>query len=87
MFLTLLCFGNVGAWAAEIFAEQGGKVIAVSDALSATRNDKGLDITALRRHFDGGNSLDTYTEGHTMHLKHGLRCKHVVTHLAYGLEM
>lgn len=53
----------MGAWAAEIFAEQGGKVIAVSDAVSAIRNDKGLDVAALRKHFDTGNSLDSYSEG------------------------
>jgi len=32
-------FGNVGAWAAEIFHEQGGKVLAASDAFGATKNE------------------------------------------------
>ncbi len=34
----------MGAWAAEILAEQGGKVIAVSDVSGAIHNEAGLDI-------------------------------------------
>lgn len=56
-------FGNVGAWAAQIFAEQGATVIAVSDAFGAVRNDKGLDVPALRQHLAGGGSLDSFQEG------------------------
>jgi glutamate dehydrogenase (NAD(P)+) len=41
-------FGNVGAWAAEILTEMGGRVIAVSDASGCIHNEKGLDIKALR---------------------------------------
>lgn len=41
-------FGNVGAWAAEILTEMGGRVIAVSDAFGCLQNEKGLDIKALR---------------------------------------
>ena len=37
-------FGNVGAWAAEILQENGGKVVAVSDVSGAIHNDKGIDI-------------------------------------------
>ena len=55
-------FGNVGSWAAEILYEQGGKVIAVSDAFGGIHNDKGLDITALRRHVAGGGKLQDYPE-------------------------
>lgn len=56
-------FGNVGSFAAELYTEQGGKVIAVSDAISATINTKGLDIAALRRHTSEGKTLDTFSGG------------------------
>ena len=56
-------FGNVGAYAAEIYAEQGGKVIAVSDAFGAVRNEAGLDVKALRRHLAEGGDLASFPEG------------------------
>ena len=59
-------FGNVGAWASEIFQEQGGKVVAVSDAFGAIYNEKGLDIKALRKHIASGSALKDFPEG--MHL-------------------
>lgn len=33
-------FGNVGAWAAQLIHEQGGKVVAVSDVAGAVQNEK-----------------------------------------------
>lgn len=42
-------FGNVGAWAADILAEQGGKVVAVSDVSGALHNDAGIDIKVWGR--------------------------------------
>ncbi|DBA97999.1 hypothetical protein WJX82_003201 [Trebouxia sp. C0006] len=59
-------FGNVGAWAAEIFHEQGGKVLAASDAFGATRNEKGLDIPALRKHLGTGAKLADFPGGEAM---------------------
>jgi glutamate dehydrogenase (NAD(P)+) len=56
-------FGNVGAYAAEIYAEQGGKVIAVSDANGAVLNEAGLDIKALRRHLAETGDLTSFPEG------------------------
>ena len=47
-------FGNVGAWAAQILEEHGGKVAAVSDASGAIINEKGLDVKALRAHVAAG---------------------------------
>lgn len=55
-------FGNVGAWAAEILAESGGKVTAVSDASGAIHNDKGIDIKALRQYMSTGKTLVTFPE-------------------------
>ena len=53
----------MGAWAAEIFQEHGGKVVAVSDAGGAIANEAGLDILALRRHLAGKNPLSTFVDG------------------------
>jgi glutamate dehydrogenase (NAD(P)+) len=40
-------FGNVGSWAARLFHDAGGKIVAVSDVDGAVRNPDGLDIPAL----------------------------------------
>ena len=40
-------FGNVGANAARLIAEQGAKIVAVADHLGGVSNDDGLDIDAL----------------------------------------
>ncbi len=56
-------FGNVGSWAAQIFEEHGGKVVAVSDAFGAVYNEKGLDIKALRRHIANEDLLSAFSEG------------------------
>lgn len=53
----------MGSWAAEIFEEQGGKVIAVSDAFGAVYNENGLDIKALRGHIADGDLLSAFSEG------------------------
>jgi glutamate dehydrogenase (NAD(P)+) len=47
-------FGNVGAWAADILTDHGGKVLAVSDAFGAIQNENGLDVKALRAHVAAG---------------------------------
>ncbi|CAM4091932.1 Glu/Leu/Phe/Val family dehydrogenase [Kerstersia similis] len=59
-------FGNVGGIAAKLFQEAGAKIIAVQDHTGSVRNDKGLDVAALRQHvqthggvagFPGGEDL------------------------------
>jgi len=40
-------FGNVGSHAARLMADQGAKIVAVSDTSGGVTNDKGLDIPAL----------------------------------------
>ncbi len=40
-------FGNVGSHAAEHFAKQGARVVAVSDIDGTVVNDKGLDVASL----------------------------------------
>jgi glutamate dehydrogenase/leucine dehydrogenase len=43
-------FGNVGEHAAQLLADRGFSVIAVSDVNGGVRDPRGLDIKALREH-------------------------------------
>jgi glutamate dehydrogenase (NAD(P)+) len=40
-------FGNVGSWAARLFHDAGGKIVAVSDVTGAVRNKAGLNVPQL----------------------------------------
>ena len=44
---SVLGFGNVGSWAAKLWAERGGKVKAAMDHTGAVYNPEGLDVMAL----------------------------------------
>jgi len=60
-------FGNVGSSAAKFFHEAGAKVVAVSDALNAVYNPKGLDIPLLLKHcVRREGTLPQYAEGEVM---------------------
>ena len=50
-------FGTVGAPAADASAALGGRVVAVSDAGGGVRNPDGLNIPALRQHFERTGAL------------------------------
>lgn len=59
-------FGNVGSIAAELMAEEGATIVAVSDASGGIANSKGLDIPALIEYvsehsfvsgFSGGDAI------------------------------
>lgn len=61
-------FGNVGAWAAKLIHERGGKIVAVGDVTGAVKNADGIDIPALLEHksvtgslkgFEGGDAMDS----------------------------
>ncbi|GAX80582.1 hypothetical protein CEUSTIGMA_g8019.t1 [Chlamydomonas eustigma] len=65
-------FGKLGSWAAQYLADGGGRVIAVCSSETATFNEDGLDITALRAHlqtspgallaeFKGGQAISNDT--------------------------
>jgi glutamate dehydrogenase (NAD(P)+) len=43
-------YGNVGSNTARFLHQQGGKILAVSDAYGAVTNSEGIDIPALDRH-------------------------------------
>jgi len=60
-------FGNVGSHAARLIAEQGGKIVAVSDVSGGLYNEQGIDIPALLQHvaqhhvvegFSGADKID-----------------------------
>lgn len=50
-------FGNAGSQLAQLLADDGFRVVAVSDSSSAVRDDDGLDVKALQRHKDDTGSL------------------------------
>lgn len=56
-------FGNVGSWAARLFAEQGARIVAVSDITGAVRNPEGLDIPALVQHVAQNGGVAGFTDG------------------------
>lgn len=56
-------FGNVGAWAAQILHEHGGRVVAVADAFGGIANERGLDVNQLRAHTAEGHSLTSFADG------------------------
>lgn len=68
-------FGNVGAWAAEILEEHGGKVVAVSDVSTAVANEKGLDVKALRAHAAKGRPLGEFEGGQAFPVEDLLKTK------------
>lgn len=54
--------GNVGSISAKLLAEDGAKIIAVSDVSCAIYNENGLDISGIYKYLDSGkNLLDGYT--------------------------
>ncbi len=50
-------FGNVGSWAARLLAEQGAKIVAVSDVKGGIFKEGGLDIPAVVEHFKQTGSV------------------------------
>ncbi len=62
-------FGNAGMYAAELMAEAGYKIVAVSDSRGGVANPKGLDIAGVVAHkketgsvvgFTGGERIDNH---------------------------
>ena len=57
-------FGNVGGSTAAILAEDGAKVVAVSDVRGGVANDRGLDMRQLRAHLaTPGATVGTFAGG------------------------
>jgi glutamate dehydrogenase (NAD(P)+) len=53
-------FGNVGSWAARIMQQLGAKMVGVSDANGAIRNDGGIDANALQDHIVAGGQITEF---------------------------
>jgi glutamate dehydrogenase (NAD(P)+) len=56
-------FGNAGMYAAELFAEAGYKVVAVSDSRGGVANAKGLDVAKLMAYKKETGSVTGFTGG------------------------
>jgi len=56
-------YGNVGYWTAALAAEQGAKVVAVSDVAGGIYNPNGLDLEALGVHRKEAMSVTTFAGG------------------------
>lgn len=61
-------FGNVGGHAAEIFAEQGAKIKALSDVSGGVYCEEGLDIAEIRSFTSGGRLLEEYKKIGVRHI-------------------
>ena len=59
-------FGNVGSNVARFLAEQGTKVVGVSDVSGGIHNPKGFDVDSLIRYVSEHRSLKGYPEGETI---------------------
>jgi glutamate dehydrogenase (NAD(P)+) len=53
-------YGNVGSWAARIMQQLGCKMVGVSDAHGAIRNDDGIDANALEDYIRAGGRMPEY---------------------------
>jgi glutamate dehydrogenase (NAD(P)+) len=56
-------FGNVGSWAARIMQQLGCKLVAVSDANGAIRNDEGIDANVLQEFISTGGRMTDFDGG------------------------
>lgn len=55
-------YGNVGSHTAEILAQKGFKIVAVSDAFGGVQNDDGLDITRLSEHVRAKRTVKDFSK-------------------------
>jgi glutamate dehydrogenase (NAD(P)+) len=56
-------FGNVGSVAAKMFADQGSKVVGISDVSGAYYNPKGFDVEAAMAYCLKNRSLANFADG------------------------
>jgi glutamate dehydrogenase (NAD(P)+) len=60
--LVVQGYGNVGSWAARLAGELGCKLIAVSDAEGAIRNDDGIDPDRLHQQVSEGHAVPEFED-------------------------
>src|SRR5579864_445544 len=56
-------YGNVGSHTARFLHQQGGKIVAVSDAYGAVSRAEGIDIPALDKHVGGNKKVAGFKGG------------------------
>lgn len=56
-------FGKVGAHATAILQQEGCRVIAVSDVKSGLYNSNGIDVSALQKHLENENFIESFSGG------------------------
>jgi glutamate dehydrogenase (NAD(P)+) len=56
-------FGNVGSISAQLLAQQGTRIVAVTDWKGGVYNDKGIDIEKLLAHVQQHKTVDGFSEG------------------------
>jgi len=56
-------FGNVGGVSAQLLAQQGAKIVAVTDWKGGVINDKGLDVEKLLAHVQQHRTVDGFPGG------------------------
>src|SRR5436309_14901676 len=59
-------FGNVGSISAELLAEQGAKIVAVTDWKGGVYNGKGLDIPKLLAHVPQHKTVEGFGGAETL---------------------
>jgi glutamate dehydrogenase (NAD(P)+) len=59
-------YGKVGSWAARIMQQLGARMVAVSDANGAIRNDEGIDANDLQEHLGGGGAITDFGNAEQM---------------------
>ena len=64
--LAIQGFGNVGSQSARLLHEAGARMVAVSDLKGAIRNDRGIDIHALLKHFAEFKTVAGFKGGEPM---------------------
>ncbi|HSL20969.1 MAG TPA: Glu/Leu/Phe/Val dehydrogenase [Vicinamibacterales bacterium] len=56
-------FGNVGAVSADLIAQQGARIVAVSDWMGGVYNDQGIDLAALMDYATQHRSVEGFSGG------------------------
>lgn len=53
-------FGNVGSWAARLFAEQGATIVGISDISGGYYDAKGIDVDAAMQYVQANRTLEGF---------------------------
>jgi glutamate dehydrogenase/leucine dehydrogenase len=59
-------FGNVGSWAAKLLADEGMKIVAISDHTGGVYNADGLDVRHAVQYVKTNGTLEGYTGGSSL---------------------